>query len=270
MAVIVLASASGSPGVTTTAVGLASVWSRPVLVADADPTGGSAILAGFFQGKVAAGGGLTEVALGHRRGDLAGAIAASAMALPGTRAHVLPGAAGHGVAQGMRDLWPALLTEFRALEATGQDVIVDAGRLGLAGSPEPLIYGADLAVLVVGSSLVAIAGARSWASTWRATFDDIGAGERVPCALVVGPGRPYSVREIGKVLPVPMLGEVAWDPMSASVFCAGAQPSRRRLRQATLPRSLAGLQDALLARLAGRESQLPVEEMGDEAVGMDR
>ena len=41
MALIVLTSASGSPGVTTTALGLALTWPRPVLLVEADPTGGS-------------------------------------------------------------------------------------------------------------------------------------------------------------------------------------------------------------------------------------
>ena len=41
MAVVALASASGSPGVTTTALGLALLWPRPVLLVEADPTGGS-------------------------------------------------------------------------------------------------------------------------------------------------------------------------------------------------------------------------------------
>ena len=40
MAVIVLVSASGSPGVTTAAVGLALSWPRPVLLVEADPTAG--------------------------------------------------------------------------------------------------------------------------------------------------------------------------------------------------------------------------------------
>ena len=37
MSLIVLTSASGSPGVTTTALGLALGWPRPALLVDADP-----------------------------------------------------------------------------------------------------------------------------------------------------------------------------------------------------------------------------------------
>lgn len=259
VAVIVVASASGSPGVTTTCLALASVWPRPVLLVDADPTGGSAILAGFFQGRLPAGGGLTEVALGLRRGDVAGAIAASAIALPGTSAHVLPGVAGHAVSRTLSELWPVLLGELRALAATGQDVLVDAGRLGLAGSPEPLIYGADAAVLAVGSSLPAVAAARSWAATWAATFEDVGTGALVPTVLVVGPGRPYGVREVGSVLPVPVLGSLAWDPAGAAVFSAGASPGRR-FRGGALMRSVAGLQEAIAARVAGQAEVLGADD----------
>lgn len=251
MAVVVLASASGAPGVTTTAVGLASLWPRPVLLVDADPVGGSAVLAGLFQGRVAATGGLEELAVGQRRGDLAGAIAASALALPGTRAHVLPGVAGHLASRSLTGLWSALLGELRALEATGQDVLVDVGRLGMAGSPEPLIYGADQALLVVSSSLRAMAGARSWARAWRATFDDVGAGSSAPTALVVGPGRPYAVKEIGSVLPIEVVGSVPWDPPGAAVFSDGAQPRRRR-RSGPLVRGLVQLQEAIAARVAER------------------
>ena len=50
MAMIALASASGSPGVTTTALGLALLWPRPILLVEADPTGGSGLLAGYFRG----------------------------------------------------------------------------------------------------------------------------------------------------------------------------------------------------------------------------
>jgi hypothetical protein len=53
MALIVLTSASGSPGVTTTALGLALTWVRPVLLVEADPTGGSGSPAGYFRGQAA-------------------------------------------------------------------------------------------------------------------------------------------------------------------------------------------------------------------------
>ena len=63
MAVIALTSASGSPGVTTTAVGLALLWPRPVILVDADPTGGPGILAGYFRGTREYEAGLIELAL---------------------------------------------------------------------------------------------------------------------------------------------------------------------------------------------------------------
>ena len=48
MAIVCLTSASGSPGVTTTAVGIAFSWPRPALLVEADPTGGSGVLPGSF------------------------------------------------------------------------------------------------------------------------------------------------------------------------------------------------------------------------------
>ena len=63
MAVVTLSSASGSPGVTTTALGLALLWPRPVLLIEADPTGGSNLLAGYFRGTRQYDAGLIELAL---------------------------------------------------------------------------------------------------------------------------------------------------------------------------------------------------------------
>ena len=44
MALIVLASDKGSPGVTTTAITLAAVWPRRALLAELDPSGGDVAL----------------------------------------------------------------------------------------------------------------------------------------------------------------------------------------------------------------------------------
>ena len=163
MALIVLASAAGSPGVTTTAVGLALTSARPALLVEADPTGGSAVLAGFFRGTSEHTGGLLDLAWAHREGRLAEQLPASTMPFPDSTATLLPGVRSHAQARNAAAMWEPLAAALRGLRATGQDVIVDAGRLGLAGSPEPLMYAADLALLVVRSDLVAVSAARSWA-----------------------------------------------------------------------------------------------------------
>ncbi len=58
MAIIVLTSAGGSPGVTSTALGLSLTWPRPVLLADCDRHPNQAVLAGYLRGLSAGGRGL--------------------------------------------------------------------------------------------------------------------------------------------------------------------------------------------------------------------
>lgn len=69
MALIGLTSARGAPGVTTTALGMALHWHRPVLLVEADASGGSAILAGYLRGTVAHDRGLRDVAVALSLGD---------------------------------------------------------------------------------------------------------------------------------------------------------------------------------------------------------
>src|SRR3954453_14755872 len=66
MAILLLTSTGGSPGVTTLAVGLALTWPRPILLADCDPGAHQAILAGYLTGRSAGGKGLLRVAEAHR------------------------------------------------------------------------------------------------------------------------------------------------------------------------------------------------------------
>ncbi len=66
MSILLLTSTSGSPGVTTLAVGLALTWPRPILLADCDPGAHQAILAGYLAGRSASGKGLLRVAEAHR------------------------------------------------------------------------------------------------------------------------------------------------------------------------------------------------------------
>ena len=150
MAVICLTSASGSPGVTTTAVGLAFCWTRPVLLVEADPTGGSGILAGFMKGTTPYDAGLVELALSplgtaDALRDVVRPLSPNVSLVAGTRTHAQAAA--------LRDVWEPLASALRELEASGQDVIVDAGRLGLTGSPQQLLDSADATVLVTRANL---------------------------------------------------------------------------------------------------------------------
>jgi hypothetical protein len=72
VAILLLTSTGGSPGVTTLAVGLALTWPRPILLVDCDPGAHQAILAGYLAGRSSNGKGL----LARRRGPSRPALVA--------------------------------------------------------------------------------------------------------------------------------------------------------------------------------------------------
>ena len=137
---------------------------------------------------------------------------------------ILPGPKSHAQAGSLSELWGALAYELRGLEQTGQDVIVDAGRLGMVHSPQALIRSADLALLVSRTDLPALAAARQWADDWTAAMTD-GTGAASIGSLLVGAGRPYAASEVSKVLDLPVVESLAWDPRSARVFSEGQKPT---------------------------------------------
>lgn len=254
MALIVLTSASGSPGVTASAVGLALSWPRPVLLVEADPTGGSSVLAGYLRGQTAPTASLIDLALAHRHGQMEQTIPEVAVRIEGAPASLLPGTRSHTQAPSLVPLWEPLAAALKGLERTGQDVIVDAGRLGLHGHPEPLLYAADLCLLVVRSDLVSLAGARSWAETLRGGFERVG-GSASLAVLMVGEGDPYSRREVHKVLQAPVIASLAADSKAAQVFARGAT-APRKFDTSPLVRSLSAARDAIERAVAANRDEL--------------
>lgn len=219
MAVICLTSASGSPGVTTTAVGLAFCWPRPVLLVEADPTGGSGILAGFLRGTSPYDVGLVELALS----PLGAAEALREVVRPlSPSVSLVAGTRTHAQAAALRDVWEPLAVALGDLEANGQDVIVDCGRLGLNGSPQALMDAAEVTLLVARATLPSISAARSWAETVRQPAT----GWRHPGLLLVGEGQPYRDTEVSKVLGMPVVADLPDDPLAAAVYQRGAAPPR--------------------------------------------
>jgi hypothetical protein len=248
MAVIALTSASGSPGVTTATLALAFSWPRPVLIVEADPTGGSAILAGYFRGAQQYVAGLVELALSPLA--MADALADVVQPIEGSHVSFVAGTRSPAQAAGVRDLWSPLAPTLAALDSAGQDVLVDAGRLGLHGSPDPVLASADATLLVTRTSLPAIAPARAWmesvrrANTWRR-----------PGVLLVGEGDPYDRAEVARVLDTPVLAAIARDDEAAAVYHRGATPPRR-MPTSRFARSVIAAGEAIRADVSREDAEL--------------
>jgi len=217
MAVIALTSASGSPGVTTTAVALAFLWPRPVVLVEADPTGGSAILAGYFRGTREYDAGIVELALSALAPS--DALRESIRLIPDTRVSLLAGTRARTQAAALRDVWVPLADALGELEETGQDVVIDAGRLGLTGSPTNLLDEADLTLLVTRTNLPALSAARTWADPIARPADDL----RQAAIVLIGEGKPYVGAEVSSVVGQPVVASILDDAESAAVFHRGSQ-----------------------------------------------
>lgn len=253
MAVIALASAGGSPGVTTTSLGLALAWPRPVLLVDADPTGTAGVLSGFFRGTWAPELSLIDLALSPL--GVADALPTVAQRLEGTSVSIVAGIRDHAQATGLRDLWAPLAEALADLESTGQDVIVDGGRLGLPGYPEPLLDAADLTLMVTRSPLPALAAARTWSATVRRQDS----GWRNPGALLIGEGQPYKAADVARVIGLPVIGVLPDEPEAAAVYYRGAH-APARFENGTYVRSLIALTEVVQAAVSRARNQL-IEEV---------
>jgi hypothetical protein len=240
MAVLLLTSASGAPGVTTLGVGLALCWPQSVVLADCDPGAHQAVLAGYLAGTSAEGRGLLRVAEAHRdRRPLTEVVIDQSVPLTEddtTSRLFLPGFARPSSAGLFGGVWPELSEAFVALDDHGFDVIVDAGRLSHSGLPTPLVERADLTALVLRSDLRSIVSARVHLLALR-EHPRLQASARSLGLILVGAGQPYSAREIGKSLGVPVIAEIADDVDTARHLSDGA-PRARKFDSSRLARSL--------------------------------
>jgi hypothetical protein len=265
MALIVLTSANGSPGVTTAALGLALAWPRPVILIDADPTGACAIPSGYFRGEdLGHDPTLVDLSVSHRDGTLSIDLPRMLMTLPGSDVQFLPGLLSHSQAASMGPVWAPLCYALRSLDAAGRDVIVDGGRLGLTGSPVPLLYGADMTLLVLRATLPALRAAATWAETLTEAITAHQGVTTTLGALTVGAktldSTTYSARTIARTLRIPVLATVSDDPAGAEVLSLG-RPSPRRWTRSPLSKSFPAAASALRAVLTQTAAELATEEI---------
>jgi hypothetical protein len=279
MAVVALASVTGAPGVTTTVVALALAWPRPCLVVEADVTGGSAILAGYLHGSVPHDRGLVDLAMAQRRGSLAEGLHRASLPLGlSPHARLVPGLTTPAQVATMASLWEPLAVVLQGLERTGTDVLVDAGRLGAAGEPGPLLREADQVLVVTGTRLPGIPALPGRLRLLREELERIGTGEDTLGLLVVGENRPYSARELAKFTGVPSVATMAWDPPTAAAFSTGSPPPRRLrgvlppapLDRTSLGRSTRDAVATIQTRIQLRRHRLdPQAEPADQAAALE-
>lgn len=227
MALVILASAGCSPGVTTSALALSLLWPRPTVLVDADPNPTQAVLAGYLGGSAIDPGGLTAVAARHRaRRDLD--VLSAAMELPGCGGPeqdrwFLPGFAHPAAADVFTPVWQLLAPTLAALHQRHIDVFVDVGRLG-SGLPAALMCAAQRILIVTRTSLRDIAALRIHLPHLRAHE---AMAEDLPQLLVVGDRQPYSHHELSRAFSIGVAGSLADDPPAARVFSDGERPPRR-------------------------------------------
>jgi hypothetical protein len=254
MAIVTLASGSGAPGVTTTVLALALTWPRPVLLIEADPTGASAISAGWFRGRPPHNRGLVNLAMAHRQGDITESIRDVTLHIEGSTVDVVAGIRSPAQAPTIASIWEPLSTALHGMERLGTDVLVDAGRLGLVGAPMPLLRASDAVLLTTRATIPAVAGARGWATTLKEDFAGLGLTQNLGLAIV-GDGRPYQARELSKLLGLPAVATLAWDPVNAETFSIG-RDHKRGLERGSLARSVRAAASAIQSMVATNRARL--------------
>jgi hypothetical protein len=251
MAILLLTSTSGSPGVTTLAVGLALTWPRPILLADCDPGAHQAILAGYLAGRSGNGKGLLRVAEAHRdRRPLREAVLDQTLALSAeeeSRRLFLPGFTKPGSAMHFGGVWEDLAEALDRLGEVDMDVIIDCGRLGPHGLPAALLERSAVTTVVVTSTLRSIMSARVHLPSLR-DHPRLSMERGHLGLIVVGEGRPYQGDEIARALDMSVITSIAHDPKAAAHLSDGS-PRHRRFDSSPLVRSIrdatAQLSDAL-------------------------
>jgi hypothetical protein len=234
MALFTLCSASGAPGVTTTALALARTWSsavprRGALLIDADPVG-SSLIPGFVEAGIPTGGGILGVAA--ERAGTPDDVLRQAVALDeAASCLILTGVSEPGQARPLGAVWTTLVEVAHELERSEFDVIVDVGRLGHRWEPQALVDAADVLVLVTRGTLPAVAAA-------RAALTDLHSRRPAgtPPHVVVGRPSPYSAGDVARALDVealPELPEDAWASRALSLV----SPTTTRLRRSALLRA---------------------------------
>jgi hypothetical protein len=220
VALIAVAADKGSPGVTTSAVALAAVWPRPVLLAECDPAGGDLAfrLPAADRGRLDTRRGLLSLAVAARRGMAPGQVWEHVQKVHGGL-DVLAGVTSAEQAAGLQALWGTVGTVLAGLPEA--DVIADCGRIGVDGPFYDLLAQASATLLITGASLGEVIRLRERATAVAAGLQRRGRpGIRIQAVIIANPRHLNAAlsevaHALGKGSPATVGGGIAHDPKSA-------------------------------------------------------
>lgn len=242
MAITVLFSISGSPGVSTIAAALAHATGHRTMIVEADTSTTSRLIPGILRGMTSHTHGLTQLAIADNRGtiteqdlwDQAISITDNVTIIPGFRTL----SSAHNASPGF---WNALTFPLHAVAARGIDVIMDAGRVAYDDPRWALFQLADSITLVTDNTIPAVTsahtlvrpaanptGANPTTAGWlRTQLDEAGHGNYLDLIVVDHPttaaladwsANTIPASEIKGALNANLLGGIPWDPKGASPF----------------------------------------------------
>lgn len=234
MTIFAFSSCHGSPGATTTMLGLAAAWKtatgRDVLVVEADPDGG--VLAGRFD-SLRADRTLADVVVDVRRSFDRDTVLNAARTLWGTvpivvappsaeQTHAALSAGGDRFASG--------------LAAADLDVLVDVGRL-TARSPALHLARRGVATIFVTQPTFEAA------AVLATRISELTPHGCEPTLLLIG-DQPYAPQDLERAVGVPVSAVLPYDRRAAALLSGGAGPERV-LRRSLLWRAMADVASRL-------------------------
>lgn len=269
-----LASVSGAPGVTTTALALSYTSSSPTLIVEADTSHASSILAGYFQGTVSPDRGLLEIAMQSTdsRVDHTNLWEEVLQIDDDGRQYLLPGIFDPTAATGIDTHVWSLLGDWTRSISTSLTPIIDFGRLAPHDRRQGLLTAVSHLGLVCHATLpnvLALQGALPYIhELLPADMVDSSLG----LVLVDQPGiANYSDREISRRLHLPVFGRIKHDVKTAMAFSHRTRDLpeertdvRKAIRKHALLRSAQSLRSTLTS-LAEREASV-VQKEGVDAL----
>lgn len=242
-----ICSVKGSPGVTTTALALATRWPgrKPILI-EADPAGGD--LGTRFG--LASLPGLGSLAAASRRSDTPARLVEHCQALPGGPPVVLAPVGAQQARAALAVLSSRGAEVLRAVAADPEVVVlIDAGRVE-PGSPAVALLRPAATLLILTRPRVEdvahVASVLTLVPTWT----------RAAGLILVGGGYPRA--EVERELGVPVMASLPEDPRGADVLCG--RPGTHGVHRSALGQAAARLADQILTLHHGGPAAPPAED----------